>query len=42
MKIIFVGASGTIRRAIIAELSERYEIVKAGNRSGDFKLILPL
>ena len=42
MKIILVGASGTIGRAIIAELSERYEIVKVGNRSGDFKLILPL
>ena len=38
MKIILVGASGTIGRAIIAELSDRHEIVKVGNRSGDFQV----
>lgn len=36
MKIILVGASGTIGAAVHAELSPRHEIVRVGRRSGDF------
>jgi uncharacterized protein YbjT (DUF2867 family) len=35
MKIIVVGATGTIGRAIVDELSPRHELVKVGNQSGD-------
>jgi NAD(P)-dependent dehydrogenase (short-subunit alcohol dehydrogenase family) len=35
MKIIVVGATGTIGRAIVDELSPRHELVKVGNQNGD-------
>jgi NAD(P)-dependent dehydrogenase (short-subunit alcohol dehydrogenase family) len=35
MKIIVVGATGTIGRAIMDELSPRHELVKVGNQNGD-------
>ena len=35
MKIILVGASGNIGRAVAAELSQRHEIVRVGRSSGD-------
>ncbi len=35
MKIIVVGATGTIGRAVVEELAPRHELVKVGNRSGD-------
>jgi NAD(P)-dependent dehydrogenase (short-subunit alcohol dehydrogenase family) len=35
MKIIVVGATGTIGRAVVAEMAPRHEIVKVGSRSGD-------
>lgn len=35
MKIILVGASGTIGQAVIKELGERHEIVSVGSKSGD-------
>jgi NAD(P)-dependent dehydrogenase (short-subunit alcohol dehydrogenase family) len=35
MKILLVGASGTIGRAIAAELSARHDIVRAGRHGGD-------
>lgn len=38
MKILFVGASGTIGSAVAAELSQRHEIVTAGRSSGDVRL----
>jgi NAD(P)-dependent dehydrogenase (short-subunit alcohol dehydrogenase family) len=34
MKVLIVGASGTIGRAVAAELGRRHEIVAAGRRSG--------
>ena len=37
MKIIVFGASGTIGKAIVKELSPRHEIVKIGKNSGDFR-----
>lgn len=35
MRILLVGATGTIGRAVVAELSPRHEIVAAGRSSGD-------
>jgi NAD(P)-dependent dehydrogenase (short-subunit alcohol dehydrogenase family) len=38
MKILVVGAGGTIGRAVVAELSRRHEIVTAGRSSGDVRV----
>ncbi|MGF1640435.1 MAG: NAD-dependent epimerase/dehydratase family protein [Rhodospirillales bacterium] len=38
MRVLVVGASGTIGRAVVAELRERHEIVGAGRSSGDVRL----
>ena len=35
MKIILVGAGGTIGRAVAAELQDRHELVRVGRSSGD-------
>ncbi|WP_242107706.1 short chain dehydrogenase [Luteimonas aquatica] len=40
MKILLVGASGTLGRAIDAELSADHEILRAGRGSGDFRVDL--
>jgi NAD(P)-dependent dehydrogenase (short-subunit alcohol dehydrogenase family) len=37
MKIIIVGASGTIGRKLTEEFSKRHEIVKIGSKSGDIQ-----
>ena len=38
MKILIVGASGTIGRAVAAELGQRHEVIAAGRKSGDVRL----
>jgi NAD(P)-dependent dehydrogenase (short-subunit alcohol dehydrogenase family) len=38
MKIVIVGATGTVGKAVVAALQERHEIVKVGNRNGDFQV----
>lgn len=38
MRIVLVGASGTIGQAVAKELGERHEIVTAGSRSGDVRM----
>lgn len=38
MKIILIGATGTIGKAIDAELGQRHEIIRAGRNSGDVKV----
>jgi NAD(P)-dependent dehydrogenase (short-subunit alcohol dehydrogenase family) len=38
MKILVVGASGTIGRAVVSELGARHEVVTAGRSSGDLRL----
>ena len=38
MKVMIVGASGTIGRAIVAELEQRHDIIAAGRTSGDIHL----
>ena len=38
MKILLIGAGGTIGSAIDKELSERHEIIRIGRNSGDFQV----
>jgi NAD(P)-dependent dehydrogenase (short-subunit alcohol dehydrogenase family) len=38
MKIILVGASGTVGKAVLAALKGRHEIVTAGSKSGDVQV----
>lgn len=38
MKVLIVGANGTIGKAVAAELSDRHEIVSAGRSSGDIRV----
>ncbi len=38
MKIILVGASGTIGQAVVKELGERQEIVPVGSKTGDVQV----
>lgn len=38
MKILIVGASGTIGRSVAAELGRRHEIVATGRSSGDVRM----
>ena len=38
MRIVIVGASGTIGQAVAKELAERHEIVAVGSKSGDVRL----
>jgi len=40
MRILIVGASGTLGRAVAAELGERHDIVTAGRSSGDLRFDL--
>ena len=35
MRILVVGANGTVGQAAVTELSRRHDIVKAGRSSGD-------
>ena len=37
MRILIVGASGTIGRAVVAELGQRHEIIAAGRSSGELR-----
>ena len=38
LRILLVGASGTIGRAVAAELGARHDIVTAGRKSGDVRI----
>ncbi len=40
MKIMVIGATGTIGKEIVKLLSAKHEIIKVGNTSGDFKVDL--
>jgi NAD(P)-dependent dehydrogenase (short-subunit alcohol dehydrogenase family) len=40
MKIILIGASGTIGKGILAVLSPTHEIIKVGHSGGDFRVDL--
>jgi len=38
MKVLLIGASGTLGRAIDHELKDRHEIIRVGHSSGDFQV----
>ncbi|KAA0945092.1 short chain dehydrogenase [Pseudomonas sp. ANT_H14] len=38
MKILLIGASGTIGSAVKAELSQRHDVITIGRKSGDFQV----
>jgi NAD(P)-dependent dehydrogenase (short-subunit alcohol dehydrogenase family) len=38
MKVLIVGAAGTIGRAVAAELGKRHDVVAAGRSSGDVRM----
>jgi NAD(P)-dependent dehydrogenase (short-subunit alcohol dehydrogenase family) len=40
MKILLVGANGTLGRAVLAELGARHELITAGRSSGDVRIDL--
>jgi len=40
LRILLVGASGTLGRAVAAELATRHEVIGAGRHSGDVRLDL--
>ena len=40
MRILVVGAEGTVGRAVVAELAPRHDLVKAGRSSGDLRVNL--
>ena len=40
MRILMVGAAGTLGRAVVAELGTRHHIIAAGRKSGDVRLDL--
>ena len=40
MHIAVIGASGTIGRALCRALAVRHEVIKVGNKSGDFQVDL--
>lgn len=38
LRILLIGASGVLGRAIVAELSPRHDIVSAGSKTGDIRI----
>jgi uncharacterized protein YbjT (DUF2867 family) len=38
MKIIVIGASGTVGRAVAQELSQRHEVIRVGRTQGDYQV----
>lgn len=40
MRVLIVGAEGTVGKAAVAELGRRHEIIKAGRTSGDVRVDL--
>lgn len=38
MRILVIGASGPIGRAVVEELSKHHQLVKAGRSHGDFRV----
>ena len=38
LRILVIGASGELGRAVVAELGARHEIISAGSKSGDVRI----
>lgn len=37
MKIVIIGASGTVGRAVTEELSRRHDVIRVGRTQGDYR-----
>lgn len=40
MKVVIIGATGTIGQAVVKKLSARHELIKVGHQNGDFRVEL--
>jgi len=40
MKVLIVGATGTIGQAVANRLSEKHDVIRAGHRAGDYQVDL--
>ena len=38
MKVMVIGATGTIGRAVVEGLSPRHEVVKVGHKYGEYRV----
>ena len=38
MKVLVIGASGTVGSAVVAELADRHEVVRAGRERGEYRV----
>lgn len=38
MKIVIIGASGTVGRAVTEELSRRHDVIRVGRTQGDYQV----
>ncbi|HSG38107.1 MAG TPA: NAD-dependent epimerase/dehydratase family protein, partial [Thermoanaerobaculia bacterium] len=38
MRVIVIGATGTIGKAVVEALSGRHEVIRVGRRSGDYQV----
>lgn len=38
MKIVIIGASGTVGRAVTQALSRKHEVVRVGRTQGDYRV----
>ena len=38
MRILLIGASGTVGSAVKAELAQRHDVISIGRNSGDFQV----
>lgn len=41
MKIVIIGASGTVGRAVTETLSRKHEVIRVGRTRGDYQSISP-
>ena len=42
MKVLVIGASGAVGSAVVAELAERHEVVRAGREHGEYRVDITL
>jgi NAD(P)-dependent dehydrogenase (short-subunit alcohol dehydrogenase family) len=42
MKVLVIGASGAVGSAVVAELAERHEVVRAGREHGEYRVDIAL
>ena len=38
MRVVVIGATGTIGKAVVKQLAGRHEVVSVGHNSGDYRV----